>query len=86
MHSYFIDTNYFLRLLLKDEDKQFEIVYILFQKAMREEIAIFTSVVVFFEIYWVLSTFYQKNKQKSTELLVNILKMDFVDLSPCLMA
>jgi len=79
MKKYFIDTNYFLRFLLKDDEKQFNIVYSLFQKAINGEIQLFTSVVVFFEIYWVLSSFYKKKKNKIIEFLKNILRLTFID-------
>ncbi|MFA5770598.1 MAG: PIN domain-containing protein, partial [Patescibacteria group bacterium] len=65
MKSYFIDTNYFLRLLLRDDEKQFEEVYSVFQQAVNQKVKIYTSVIVFFEIYWVLSSFYKKNKFKT---------------------
>jgi len=80
MKSYFIDTNYFLRLLLKDDKKQFDTVYSLFQRAVNQEIQIITSIIVFFEIYWVLSSFYKKNKLKIVEYLKKILKMDFLEI------
>ena len=79
MKKCFIDTNYFLRFLLKDDEKQFNIVYSLFQKGINREIQLFTSVVVFFEIYWVLSSFYKKKKNKIIEFLKNILKLTFID-------
>lgn len=80
MKSYFIDTNYFLRLLLKDNKKQFEKVYFIFQQAVDQKIKIFTSVIVFFEIYWVLSSFYKKNKSKTIDFLDKILRMNFLDI------
>jgi predicted nucleic acid-binding protein len=80
MKSYFIDTNFFLRLLLKDNERQFKKVYGLFQKAIKGEIKIFTSVVVFFEIYWVLSSFHKRNKPKNINCLEKILKMEFLEI------
>ncbi|MBI5123412.1 PIN domain-containing protein [Candidatus Roizmanbacteria bacterium] len=80
MKSYFIDTNYFLRLLLKDDKKQFDTVYILFQQAVNQEIKIITSIIVFFEIYWVLSSFYKKNKLKIVKYLEKIIKMEFLEI------
>lgn len=77
MKSYFIDTNYFLRLLLKDDEKQFKEAYLIFQQAVNQEIKIFTSTIVFFEIYWVLSSFYKKDKLKIIKYLKKILKIDF---------
>jgi len=79
MKKCFIDTNYFLRFLLKDDEKQFNTVYSLFQKGMSKEIQLFTSVVVFFEIYWVLYSFYKNKKNKIIEFLKNILKLTFID-------
>ena len=55
----FIDTNYFLRFLLKDNEKQFIEVKKLFEKAILGEIDLYTSLIVIFEIYWVLSSFYK---------------------------
>jgi predicted nucleic-acid-binding protein len=80
MKAYFIDTNYFLRLLLKDDEKQFNKVYLTFQQAVNQEIKIFTSTIVFFEIYWVLSSFYKKNKLKIIKYLKKILRMDFLEI------
>lgn len=80
MKSYFIDTNYFLRLLLKDNKKQFEEVYSIFQQAVDHEVRMYTSVIVFFEIYWVLSSFYKKNKTKTINFLDKILGMDFLEI------
>lgn len=80
MKIYFIDTNYFLRLLLRDNETQFKQVYSLFQKAIAEKVNITTSVVVFFEIYWVLTSFYQKNKGLCTDYLDKILQMNFLEM------
>lgn len=54
----FVDTNYFLRFLLEDNKAQAQKVKQLFETASRgegEELT--TSLVVFFEIYWVLTSF-----------------------------
>lgn len=80
MKSYFVDTNYFLRLLLRDNEKQFKTVYSLFQQAIKDEGKLFTSTVVIFEINWVLFSFYQKNKSYIISYLEKILKMTFVDI------
>jgi len=80
MRSYFIDTNYFLRLLLRDNEKQFKKVYSLFQQAIEGKVKIYTSVIVFFEINWVLSSFYKKDKKKIAYFLENILKMNFLEI------
>lgn len=80
MKSYFVDTNYFLRLLLKDNKEQFDLVYKLFKSGSLGEVRLFTSLVVFFEVYWVLASFYEQDKKACTNYLSNILKMDFLEI------
>ena len=80
MSTYFIDTNYFLRLFLKDNSHQFKKVYSLFQQAIEQKVILMTSTIVFFEIYWVLSSFYKKNKQKCSLFLQKLLAMEFVEI------
>ncbi len=77
----FIDTNYFLRLLVKDNQKQHLIAKKTFQKAARGEIKLFTSLIVIFEIYWVLSSFYKKEKEVVCQLLKQILDLNFISLT-----
>jgi len=80
MKTYFVDTNCFLRLLIKDNSKQFKIAYSFFKKASEYKVKALTSTVVIFEIFWVLSSFYQKQKKQVIPLMENILKMDFVEI------
>lgn len=80
MKKYFVDTNYFLRLLLKDDKEQFEKVYNLFQQSINQKIILYTSLVVIFEIYWVLYSFYKKNKKRIIWYLEKILKMSFLEI------
>ncbi|MBM3284214.1 type II toxin-antitoxin system VapC family toxin [Candidatus Gottesmanbacteria bacterium] len=74
----FVDTNYFLRFLLKDNKDQFLEAKELFGKGALGEIQLFTSLVVFFEIYWVLSSFYKKEKSELIKVLTNVLSMGFI--------
>jgi predicted nucleic acid-binding protein len=76
----FVDTNYFLRLLLKDNSEQHEIVKRLFLSAAEGKVALFTSTIVIFEIYWVLSAYYEKEKSEIISVLQNILKLTFIRL------
>lgn len=76
MKAYFVDTNYILRLLLKDNQAQFEKVYSLFQKAISEDIHLHTSLIVLFEVNWVLSSFYKNDKSESVSYIEKILQMD----------
>lgn len=72
----FVDTNYFLRLLLKD-NVQHKIAKSLFTQAARGKIKLTTSLVVMFEIYWVLSSYYRKQKQEVADMLLKILELNF---------
>lgn len=76
----FVDTNYFLRFLIRDVEEQYREVRKLFGKGISKETKLFTSVVVFFEIYWVLSSFYQKNKQELVMKLTGVLEMKFIKI------
>lgn len=76
----FVDTNYFLRFLLKDIDAQHKKAKSLFSRAALGKVKAFSSVLVFFEIYWVLASFYEKEKDELVEILNKILAMEFIKL------
>lgn len=76
----FIDTNYFLRFFLGEPYDQSRQAKALFQKAAHGEVNLSTSAVVFFEVYWVASSFYQMEKEKVAAFLRGILKMEFIEL------
>ena len=74
----FIDTNYFLRFLIMDQVKQFSQVRKLFDQGAKGEIDLFSSEVVFFELYWVLHSFYRYSKEQLVLSLTQILEMSFI--------
>lgn len=76
----FVDTNYFLRFLLKDNQRQFLEVEKLFLEAAEGKAKLFTSILVFFELYWVLSSYYQYRKPKVIETLRRLLELTFIKL------
>lgn len=76
----FVDTNYFLRFLLKDNDAEHQTAKQLFRNGAEGKTKLFTSIIVFFEIYWVLASFYKKEKSEIIPILDNILRMEFVAL------
>lgn len=80
MKKIFVDTNYFLRFLLKDIPKQSEEVRKIFEEAIKQKIILFTSVMVFFEIYWVVKSSYKQNKSECVNYLISFLNMNFVDI------
>lgn len=75
----FLDTNYFLRFLLKDNQGQYLTVKRLFSRASHGKVELFTSLVVFFEICWVLRSYYGKHKESLCLMLEKLLKMDFIN-------
>lgn len=75
----FIDTNYFLRFFLKDNRKQYLITKQFFLDGASGKIKLFTSTVVFFEVYWVLKSYYGKNKNDLERTLSKILRFTFID-------
>ena len=80
MKTYFIDTNYLLRLFIGTSNPQFPTVYALFENAAEGKVRLVTSVIVFFEFYWVLSSFYKQNKPACVGFLYRMLKMDFLEI------
>lgn len=75
--TYFIDTNYLLRLLLKDNPKQHAEVYSLFSQAIHDEnIKLITSPLVIFEIEWVLASVYKMQKSSRIRYLKTLLSLD----------
>jgi len=71
----FVDTNYFLRFLLKDIDNQFKEAKQLFLKSAQGDISLTTSVIVFFEVVWVLRKSFSKDKQALIDTLVKVLNL-----------
>jgi predicted nucleic-acid-binding protein len=76
----FVDTNYFLRFLLDDNHDQHDEAVNLFTLASVGKKELVTSLIVVFEIYWVLSSFYGKNRQDIVEVLNKLLNLNFISL------
>lgn len=74
----FVDTNYFLRFLLKDNKSQYLQVKNLFLEAAQGKIELISSSTVFFEIHFVLKSFYKKDKLFLIEILTEILNLSVV--------
>lgn len=77
----FVDTNYFLRFLLKDISLQHIQAKELFIKASEGKVKLFTSTIVIFEIYWVFTSFYGKAKKEVVKILSDVLSMKFIEIS-----
>ena len=76
----FIDTNYFLRFLLKDINSQHLEAKNIFLSASEGKTVLITSTIVFFEIYWVLSSYYERNKAETANVLEKVLSLNFIEL------
>ena len=76
----FVDTNYFIRLLVEDDKRQLKIAKELFLKGANQEVELVTSSVVIFETYWALKSIYKLSKAKLAEGLKVILGMPFIKL------
>lgn len=74
----FVDTNYFLRYLLADDQRQYQIAKQLFLDGSRGKAKLISSTIVFFEIYWVLKSYYSTPKDKLLQTLNGILQMRFI--------
>lgn len=77
----FVDTNYFLRFLLKDIDNQYLEVKKLFLKASEGKEDLFTSTIVIFEINWVLSSVYKKSREERAQTLQKVIALKFIGLA-----
>ena len=77
----FVDTNYFLRFLLKDVDSQHKVAETLFLEAAEGKLKLFTSTIVIFEVNWVLSSFYKKDKMPVASILDEILSFPFLKIT-----
>lgn len=77
----FVDTNYFLRFLLRDVRNQHEEAKELFLNAADGKLKLTTSTIVFFEVYWVLNSYYEKSKLELLEILNKLLKLQFILLN-----
>ena len=74
-YNCFIDTNIFLRTLLKDEEKTFKDCLKFLIEIKKGKIRAFTSNLVLAEITWTLLKFYKFPKEKIIKGLSSILKL-----------
>lgn len=74
----FVDTNYFIRIIENDSEKQVKEAKALFLKGANQEVDLFSSSVVFFEIYWLMKSFYKKEKRELVDVLKMVQDMGFI--------
>lgn len=73
--SYFIDTNIFLRVLIKEDERSFRECSQFLNLVRQKKIEAFTSPLVFAEIDWVIESFYKFERQEAIKSLDSILKL-----------
>ncbi|AEF81716.1 PIN domain-containing protein [Leadbettera azotonutricia] len=75
MKQYFVDSNVFLRYFNKDEPKHSAAAADLFKKAKDGKVCLFCGPPVFFEIAWVLRSFYKQANNDILDTLESILSI-----------
>lgn len=73
MKKYFVDSNIFLRFLIKDDEQKFKRCQQFFEDVEAGKIKIIISPLVLAEIVWVLGSFYKFGKQKILQALQAII-------------
>ena len=67
--DYFLDTNIFLRAIVKDENRQAHECLQLLEKISRNELVVYTSSIILAELNWTLLGFYHYHKSDVAEIL-----------------
>ncbi len=75
MKSIFVDTNVFLRLILGDVAPQTEKAKKIFNEAIASKVKLYTSIVVVFEIYWVLKSLYDYFGNDLRQKLIEVMQL-----------
>lgn len=81
MKKHFVDTNFFLRFLIGDSPDQAKEARDFFADSLRLNRKLISSVVVLFEIYWILNHHYGIKEKRLVDSLLLVLKLsvDFGD-------
>lgn len=74
----FVDTNYFVRVIENDNKNQVDEIEKLFLLGSKGKEELISSSVVFFEIYWLMKSYYGKKKEDLVTILRNVLAMSFI--------
>lgn len=73
MKIYYVDTNVFLRFILKDNVQQYKTVRGLFKKAKDQEVKLLVPQIVIFEINFILGKVYHIGKEEIIQQLESLL-------------
>lgn len=78
---YFIDTNVFLRALIRDDEKTFTDVMSFLERVKDNQLKAYTSSLVLAEVVWTLLSFYKLAKEdvlKSIDSIVSLRGLTFL--------
>ena len=75
MKRYFVDSNIFLRYYCQDDAEQGTLAEKIFLRAKDGEIELFCGPPVFFEVAWVLKTFYRLSNATILDILESMLSI-----------
>ena len=76
----FVDTNIFIRFLIRDIEKQAQAAKRLFNRAEKGEVLLVTSSAVVFEVIWTLSSFYKESKDEVIEKITSFLEISTLEV------
>lgn len=73
--KYFIDTNIFLRTLIKEDEESFKECYSLLEAVKQGKVKAITAHIVLAEVAWTLTSYYGFSKAKVTQALEGIINL-----------
>lgn len=73
--QYFVDTNIFLRTLIKEDEVQFNKCRIFLQQIKENKIEAYTNTLVLAEVVWTLTSYYQFSKSSVIQALRSIINL-----------
>ena len=74
-----LDTNVIVRFLVRDDEKQAQVVYALFKQAESARETFFVSLVVVLETIWVLESAYDKSRKEILESFDELKSMPILE-------
>ena len=77
---YFVDTNIFLRIFIKENSRSFKDCLSFLRLVSQHKIKVYTSTIVLMEINFVLSSFYKFPKEKVIEAIKSIIEMPYLKI------
>ncbi|MDP1760349.1 MAG: PIN domain-containing protein [Candidatus Woesebacteria bacterium] len=80
MKKYIVDTNIFIRFLLKDNEKFYQQAKKYFDDAKEKKIVLILISQVVFEIDYVLRSVYKLSHKESADILINLVKSSYLQV------